>query len=322
LSSQLNNEEIMMMSLLFRWAFLVMVCLLPLTLVANTPSIDGTQQSRTDSIQEKLAQLETSLGARIGVSALNTAYNTRIQYRADELFPFCSTGKIMTAAAILQRSEHDPAVLQKHISYDQADVDKSGYAIITKQHVVGGMSIAELCQAMLDYSDNTAMNLLTEFLGGPAAITAYARSIQDNTFRLDRMEPDLNSAIPGDMRDTTTPAAMGKSLQRLTMGDALAPPQREQLVTWLKNNTTGDLKIRAGVPKDWVVGDKTGSGAYGTTNDIGVIWPPKCQPIVLVIYLTHDKKDAKKPDETIATITQMVINEFASTDQCIKKLLD
>lgn len=277
------------------------------------------QENKPDSAQKKLAELETTSGGRLGIYAINTANNTYIKYRPEELFPFCSTAKVMVVSAILKRSEKNPSLLQEKITYTQNDVDKSEYAPITKQHVDSGMSVIELCQAALDYSDNTAMNLLLKVVGGTKAVTSYARSIHDNKFRLDRWEPDLNTAIPGDTRDTTTPAMMAASLQRLTLGNLLASPQREQLQVWMKNNTTGNTKIRAGVPQGWIVGDKTGNGQYGTTNDIGIIWPPKCPPIVIAIYLTQNKKDAVKREDIIASATRIVLNEFANTDQCVKQ---
>jgi len=279
----------------------------------------SAQQIKSSLVQQKLAELESSSAGRLGISAINTANNTRIEYRAEERFPFCSTGKIMVAAAILKQSENNPALLQKQIMYSQKDVDKSEYAPITKEYVDNGMSVGELCKAAMEYSDNAAMNLLMKILGGPEEVTAYARSIHDNIFRLDRWEPELNTAMPGDMRDTTSPTAMVTSLQRLALGNILALPQREQLQTWLKGNTTGSLRIRAGVPKGWVVGDKTGSGSYGTTNDIAIIWPPKCSPIVVAIYFTNNKKDALRRDDVIASATQLLIHEFAQTDQCIQR---
>jgi beta-lactamase class A len=165
------------------------------------------------------------------------------------------------------------------------------------------------------------MNLLLKQLGGPGAVNIYARSIGDGTFRLDRYEPELNTAIPGDLRDTSTPMAMRKSLHNLVLGNTLGLMQRKQLNTWLKNNTTGNATIRAGVPKGWIVGDKTGSGDYGTRNDIGVIWVPTCSPIVLAIYTTQNKKDAQTRNDVIASATSLLINEFAQTDKCIKQQL-
>lgn len=283
-----------------------------LPLIANAHQIPTTA-----SIQTKLAELEASVGGRLGVSAINTANNARIQYRAEERFPFASTGKVMIVAAILKESERNPALLEKKITFSQRDVGQSGYAPITQQHITDGMQVNELCQAAIEYSDNAATNFLVKILGGPAAVTTYARSIHDPSFRLDWWEPNL-TAPPGAPQDTTTPKAMENSLQQLILGDALALSQREQLRTWLKNNTTGNNKIRAGVPKTWIVADKTGNGSYGTTNDIAVIWPPKCSPIVLVVYLTQREEDAVKHDEAIASVTRLVLDEFAKTDQCIK----
>ena len=156
-------------------------------------------------------------------------------------------------------------------------------------------------------SDNLAMNLLLQKLGGPEMVTRFARSIRDNTYRLDRIEPELNTAIPGDLRDTTTPAAMGYSLQRLLLGDVFHLNQRKQLLTWLKDNTTGDSRIRAGVARGWLVGDKTGTGAYGTTNDIAIVWPPKQAPIIVVIYFTQNEKNAVPQDAIIASVTQLLL---------------
>ncbi len=272
------------------------------------PSFADTQPINPTSIQEKLATLETSSGGRIGISAINTANNMRFQYRAEERFPICSTNKVMGVSAILKKSMTDNHFLQQKVIYKKDDLVV--YSPMTKKHLADGMTIAELCAAAITLSDNTAINLLMKKLGGPEAVTAFARSIGDNTFRLDRWEPELNSAIPGELRDTSTPAAMEKSLQRLTLGNVLASPQREQLQAWLKSNTTGDSRIRAGVPKGWIVGDKTGTGNYGTTNDIGIIWPTKCSPIVVAIYFTQNKKDAAPRDDVIASATRILMSAF------------
>ncbi len=270
----------------------------------------------TASIKQKLATIEASYDGRIGISAINTANNETIQYRENERFPFCSTSKVMAVAAILKRSMHESNYLQKNIIYKSDDVVT--HSPITEKNIEKGMTISELSEATLTTSDNTAMNLLLKELGGPSAVTKFARSIGDFQYRLDRWEPELNSSIPGDKRDTTTPMAMGKSLKNLILGKTLGTEQRKQLWVWLKNNTTGDTRIRAGVPKGWIVGDKTGGGDYGTTNDIAIIYPPHCKPIVLVVYFTQFKKDATRKDEVIARVTRSVLDEFAQFDKCIK----
>lgn len=264
---------------------------------------------KTSAAQAELKTLETSAHGRLGVAAINTGNGVHVQYRADERFPFCSTFKTIVAAAILKKSESSKELLSKRIHYNKDELEKSGYAPITQKHLADGMTIADLCAATLQYSDNAAVNFLMTELEGPPAINAFARSIGDEIFRLDRWEPELNSAIPGDERDTTTPAAMAESVQRLTLGDALALPQRAQLVAWLKGNTTGSKRMLAGVPQGWIVGDKTGTGSYGTTNDAGVLWPNNGgAPIVAVVYFTQSDKNAAPRDDVIAEATRIVIN--------------
>lgn len=265
-----------------------------------------------------LKKIESASAGRLGVSALDVASGLRLQYRADERFPFCSTFKVIVAAAILQKSTSATALLHKRIRYDQQELDKSGYAPITQQHLQTGMTVAELCAATLQYSDNAAVNLLMRELGGLAAINAYARSIGDQTFRLDRWEPELNSAVPGDERDTSTPAAMEVSLKQLTIGNALATAQRQQLVDWLKGNTTGTKRMLAGVPQGWTVGDKTGTGSYGSTNDIGLLWPAKGTPIVAAIYFTQYEKNATARDDVIAAATRIIVDALR-TSAIVKK---
>jgi beta-lactamase class A len=178
---------------------------------------------------------------------------------------------------------------------------------ITKDRIGGeGLSIAELCEAAMIVSDNTAGNLLLAVLGGPEGLTAYARSLGDMTTRLDRIEPDLNEAIPGDPRDTTSPTAMLSNLRTLALGNTLSADSRDRLTRWLIGNKTGDTRLRAGLPSGWRVGDKTGSGERGTTNDIGVIWPPKRAPVLVSIYLTGSSFSGEQRNATLAAVGRAV----------------
>jgi beta-lactamase class A len=260
--------------------------------------------------QAELTQLEAASGGRLGLAAIDTGSGARLLHRADERFAFCSTFKLIVAAAILHRSQSDFGLLERRITYTAQDL-ANNYAPVTKQHVASGMSVAQLCAAAVDYSDSTAVNQLIKLLGGPSAVTAFTRSIGNDTFRLDRWEPDLNTAIPGDARDAVTPAAMAQSLRQLVLGDALVPRQREQLQAWMRANTTGGARIRAGVPADWQVGDKTGTGDYGTTNDIGVIWRPAGAPLVAAIYFTQKHKDAPRRDDVVASAARIVARAFS-----------
>jgi len=255
------------------------------------------------------AALERAAGGRLGVCAIDTASGRRAQHRADERFPFCSTFKAMLSAAVLAQSVDRPGLLRQRVTYGQSDL--VNYSPVSGQHVGTGMTVAGLCEATIQYSDNSAANLLMKLIGGPSAVTAYARSIGDDTFRLDRWETELNTALPGDLRDTTTPAAMAASLRVLTLGDALPAAQRAQLVAWLRGNKVGDKRIRAGVPAGSQVADKTGTGDYGTTNDAGVIWPPSRAPIVLAVYYTQTRADAKAKDDVIAAAARIAVATFA-----------
>lgn len=256
----------------------------------------------------KLRELERQHNARLGVFATDTGSGRTVLHRADELFPMCSTFKTLVAAAILRR-DHDGTLLNKVIRYTMDDCVKSGYAKITErpQNLANGMTVSALCEATITFSDNCAANLLLKELGGPTAITRFSRSIGDPVTRLDRFEPELNSAEPGRVTDTTSPRAIGQSYARLTLGHALNRGDAGQLTNWLLANTTGDHRIRAGLPAAWRWGDKTGSGKYSTTNDVGIAFPPGRAPIVIAVLST--KKDAPEggADEPLVVKTAELV---------------
>jgi beta-lactamase class A len=283
----------------------LMLALVSTPLARAADLLDHAPAAAPQTPAALLAGLEKEFGGRLGVAALNTADGRQVLHRADERFPFCSTFKMMLSAAILSR---EPALLKKHIKYDKSDL--VSYSPVTSKHVADGMTVAELCEATLQISDNAAANLLMKQIGGPAAVTAFARSIGDTEFRQERWETALNTALPGDVRDTTTPLAMAKSLQKLVLGEALPAAARKQLKDWMLGNTTGATRIRAGVPAGWPVADKTGSGDYGTVNDIAVIWPPGKAPIVLAVYVTQPNKDDKTRPEIHGEVAKVVIEAF------------
>jgi beta-lactamase class A len=217
----------------------------------------------------------------------------------------CSTFKLLAGAAILARVDSGKETLQRRIRFDASDLVT--YSPATEKRTgEPGMTLAELCEAAITLSDNTAANLLLEALGGPAGLTAYARSLGDSVTRLDRIEPELNEATPGDERDTTTPAAMAANLNALILGDALSSASRKRLADWMIANKTGDARLRAGLPKDWRVGDKTGSGNRGTTNDIGLAWPPKQPPIIIAAYLTETTAPSEQRNAALASVARAI----------------
>ena len=173
------------------------------------------------------------------------------------------------------------------------------------------MSVRDLCSAAMMHTDNAASNLLVKRLGGLTEVTNFARSVGDDVFRLDRWEPELSSSIPGDQRDTTSPEAMGLDIYKLTLTSFLPVSLKNELVQWMVGNTTGATRIRAGVPTGWKVGDKTGTGEYGTTNDIGIIWSSEqSKSIILSIYFTKDQKNSSPPHKVIADVTKIIINSL------------
>jgi beta-lactamase class A len=281
----------------------------------------GKEKQFTTQVQalnsDALAKLEASFGGKLGVAAIDTNNHTLIAYHADQRFPMGCTSKVMGVAAILQKSENDPGYLQQIIHYQQSDILE--WAPITKQHVKDGMTIAQLSAAAISYSDNTAMNLLANQVGGPAGIDAYARSIGDRDFQLDHGWPDEAYGNIFNGTDSSTPLAMTLSIQKIVLGNVLATPQQQLLKTWMIENTTGNERIRAGVPNGWVVGDKTGTGyEYGTANDTAIIWPPHCSPIILTVFTTSTDKNAPYRNDVISDATRIVIDEFSQTDECLK----
>jgi len=231
-----------------------------------------------------LRQLEADSGGRLGVGVLDTATGMLTGHRLDERFPMCSTFKVLAAGLVLARVDRHQESLERRVHYAASDLVT--YSPATEKHVADGMTIAELCEAAVTLSDNTAGNLLLASFGGPAGLTAFARALGDDVTRLDRIETELNEAAPGDQRDTTTPRAMASDLQALALGAALSAGSRAQLIAWLQANTTGGARLRAGVPADWRVGDKTGTGERGTANDVAVLWPPNRAPLIVTVYLT------------------------------------
>lgn len=260
--------------------------------------------------QSELARIEQASGGRLGVAVLDTGSGFQVSHRGAERFPLCSTFKVLAAAAVLHLADTEQEMLSRRVPFGAQDL--VAYSPVTKDHVDGpGMTLAELCQAALTYSDNTAGNMLLKTIGGPEGLTRYARSIGDSDTRLDRWETALNDATPGDPRDTTTPEAMLRNLQLLVFGPTLSPRMSGQLRTWLLGCMTGDARLKAGVPSDWRVGDKTGSGEFGSTNDVAVMWRPHGQPLIVTAYLTGTEASATERNATISAVGRMVAHEFA-----------
>jgi len=270
----------------------------------NALSKEENELEQRTNTDEKFAKLENQFDARIGVYAIDTGTNQTIEYRPEERFAFASTYKALAAATLLQQNSLEE--LKEVITYTEDDLVP--YSPITEKHTDTGMTLLELSEAAVRFSDNTAGNLLFEALGGPEGFNQALSQIGDNVTQAVRFEPDLNAFTPGDTRDTSTPKALATSLQAFALSDLLSDDKRELFIDWLKGNATGDTLIRAGAPEGWVVGDKSGAASYGTRNDIAVVWPPNEEPIVIAIMSRHDTEDAKYDDKLIAEAAKVVLN--------------
>ncbi|MGW0520938.1 class A beta-lactamase [Crossiella sp. NPDC003009] len=301
-----------MSSTFSRRAFLGAAALVPLAACASeekpavTTSAPPSSTSAAPQRHDRLVELEREFDARIGVYALHTGTGATIEHRAEERFAFCSTFKGLAAAAVLAR--HPLSYLDTVVRYGKEELLKS--AVVTSKHVATGMSLRQLCDAAVRYSDGTAGNLLLREVGGPAKLTEYVRSLGDTVTRMDRTEPALTEATPGDPRDTSSPRALGEDYRKIVLGDALPADRRAFLRDLLERNTTGGQRIRAKVPAGWTVADKTGTGDYGTLNDIGIVWPPGGAPLVVAVMSSKAAKDAEYQQAVVAEAAAYVLGKL------------
>ncbi|MFF9912458.1 class A beta-lactamase [Streptomyces sp. NPDC013457] len=264
---------------------------------APPPRESATAPDGVAAARARFRALERNYGARLGVYALDTGSGREVAYNDSARFPYASTFKALAAGAVLRENPGDG--MKRVVTYSRDDL--VAHSPVTERHVATGMTLAELCDAAVRYSDNTAANLLFDRIGGPGGLQATLAELGDGVTRMERREPELNEWAPGATRDTSTPRALAGSLRAFVLGDALRPDGRAALTTWLRTNTTGAELIRAGVPEDWTVGDKTGAGGtYGTRNDIAVLWPPGRAPIVLAVLSNRLTADASYDDRLIA----------------------
>lgn len=264
----------------------------------------------------RFAEIESRIGGRVGVAAWNTGADEWLRHRSQERFALCSTFKWALAAAQLNMAEHGGPQLHDQVRYRAAEV--LDYAPVARANLARGwLTIEEACAAAVMVSDNTAANLLLETQFGPEGFTRFLRAHGDAVTRLDRTEPSLNENAPGDERDTTTPDAMARTLRRFIIADQpgsegiLNAANRERLINWMVDSTTGRERLRAGLPSDWRVGDKTGTGVNGAHNDVAVIWPPAQAPIVIASYLSESERSSDELNAVHADIARAVAETWA-----------
>lgn len=258
--------------------------------------------------KSKFLKIEKEYGVKLGIYVFDTETNKEIIYNDDEKFAYCSTFKALLAGAILQK--YPTEQLKQVIKYTQKDILE--YAPITKDHVDTGMTVEELCDAAVRFSDNTAGNLLLNIIGGPSGFKAALNQIGDSVTAPERIEPELNEYTPKDIKDISTPRQLAIDLKEYTTGEALTEDKQKILIDWMSGNKTGDELIRAGAPKDWVVADKSGSGSYGTRNDIAIVTPPNKKPMFVAILSNKKDKDAKYDNKPIAEASKIVFDYIKS----------
>ena len=260
-----------------------------------------------DALIAPIVEYERASGGHIGLYAENARTGAKLAWRADERFVMCSTFKASLAACVLSRVDRGQDNLEQSIAYSAADIVDDWYAPAAKQNLAkGSMSVREMCAAAVEQSDNTCANLLLARIGGPPAMTAFWRGLGDTVTRLDDPEPFLNRTPPGEVRDTTTPAAMAGVLRRVVLGRVLSEPSRAALTGWMVGCQTGAYRLRAGLPKTWVIGDKTGNNGKDAAGDLVVAWPKPDVPIVICVYTRGGSPSSEQLDSAFAGIGRFV----------------
>lgn len=294
-----------------KYVIAMMMSSLMISGCANEEPTATANEQPQPSLEERLVELEEEFDARLGIYAFEAGGEKEVAYKENDRFAYASTHKALAVGVMLQQKTIED--LDKRIMYTEEDLVT--YSPITEQHVDTGMTLKEISDASIRYSDNTAANLIFNEIGGPEGFKQALREIGDDVTQPERIETELNNVKPGETQDTSTAKALSEGLYYFSIGVGLNEEKRELFNDWLIHNTTGDNLIRAGVPENWVVGDKTGSAAYGTRNDIGVIWPPDSEPIVISVLSSRDQKDAETNDELIARATEEVVKEFVKAKE-------
>jgi beta-lactamase class A len=263
------------------------------------------------ALENSLALLEQKHGGRLGVAILDTSNNRLIAHRGNERFPMCSVHKFFSASFVLARVDRGQESLSRRVVYSKSDL--TGYSPFSERHTgKPGVTIGECCKAAVTLSDNTAANVLLDSFGGPAGLTAYLRSLGDPVTRIDRREPEMNRVGPGDPRDTTTPVAMLRDMQKLLLGNALSPTSRQQLTAWMLASRTGGQRLNAGLPSNWREGDKTGTGGAinNSVNDAAILWPPHRAkagaPILVTAFYAFSHEPLPQREAVLGSVGRLV----------------
>ncbi|GAA2105909.1 class A beta-lactamase [Brevibacterium salitolerans] len=279
--------------------------------VGTPPSSEATESETTrseapEADSSDFLALEDRFDARVGVYAVDTGTGREVSWRGDERFAYASTIKALAAAALLEKV--GTAGLTKTVTIEESDI--VSHSPVTETRVGQSMSLEEVCEAALTQSDNTAANVLFAELGGPEAFDAQLNALGDTGTTVSRIEPELNEALPGDPRDTTTPRASAQNLREYVFGEALDDEETAALTTWMKNTRTGDTLVRAELPDDWTVGDKSGGGMYGSRGDLAVVWPTDGAPLVISVLSSREEEDAGYDDRLVSGAAAAAVEQL------------
>lgn len=270
--------------------------------------VAGCVAGRTESqsaVSERLAEIESQIGGKLGVHVLDTESQRRFGINDDDRFAMCSTFKLLLAGAVLAEVDAQRLSLDRSVAFGPEDMVP--YAPVTSVHLAeGAMTVHDLCAAIVEVSDNPAANILLPLVGGPPGLNGFLRGLGDTFTRLDRLEPELNTNVPGDPRDTTTPRAMVHAMEKLLIGAVLSDASRGQLIRWLVNCKTGLRRIRAGLPGDWKTGDKTGTGMNGAVNDVSITWPTGRKPCLIAVYASGSSAESAALEAVHANVGNLI----------------
>ncbi|GAA1226674.1 class A beta-lactamase BOR-1 [Prauserella halophila] len=283
---------------------------------AVTVGLPGTAEAGSRSardaggdgrVDEEFTALERTYRRRLGVVAFNARTGAGLEHRPDERFPICSVFKVLLAARILR--DYPAAALERRLTWTADDLVMN--SPVTEPTVRNGLTVAQLAEAAVTVSDNTATNVLMREFGGPAGVTGFARSLGDRVTRIDRWEPEMSTGTPGDVRDTTSPRAIARTFRTLVLGHALPTADRRQLTTWMLANRTAGPVFGSGVPADWTLADKTGAGWYGVRNDVGITWTPDGAPLVVAAFTRGQHHEDDVLSEPLAAVAESACRRLA-----------
>ncbi len=261
--------------------------------------------AQDDRLLAEVERIEGRLDARVGFAAHDLETGQRWEYNADQLFAMSSTFKTLACASLLQRVDEGSEQLERRVKVSASDIVT--YSPVTESYVDNReISLFELCEATMTTSDNTAANLILQAIGGPQAVTEFVRGLGDSVTRLDRWETELNEAVPSDERDTTTPNAMVNNLEHLLVGNGLSAHSKNQLREWLVSNEVADGLFRSRIPDEWIIGDRTGAGGFGSRSITAVMWPPQREPIIVAFYITETDASFEDRNAAIAEVGSVI----------------